>query len=84
MKYTPPTPNDLQVLREWLCLTQSEMADYVGVAGGQQWRKYTGGTNPRQMSFHMLFYVAAKQVLTDEEMQRVLDQMRAIGAHVEP
>ncbi|MGA3972387.1 hypothetical protein ACI2VT_16395 [Ralstonia nicotianae] len=59
------------------------MADLFGVAGGQQWRKYTGGAQPREMAPQMLFFGAARLVLTEEELERVLARMQAIGATID-
>jgi predicted transcriptional regulator len=83
MKYTPPTPDDLRAIRDDLDLTQSEMADFIHVAGGQQWRKYTGGKNPRHMSFHMFFFLAAKLCLSDKEFDHVYKKMVELGATIE-
>lgn len=83
MRYTPPTPTDLQRLKSELDRTGEEMAELFGVAGGQQWRKYTGGAQPREMAPQMLFFGAARLVLTDDELQRVLDRMRDIGAQID-
>ncbi|WP_308727086.1 hypothetical protein [Burkholderia cepacia] len=58
------------------------MAELFGVAGGQQWRKYTGGAQPREMSPQILFFGAARLALSDEELRRVLDQMCRIGARI--
>ncbi|MEJ1391692.1 MAG: hypothetical protein RPU34_12495 [Candidatus Sedimenticola sp. (ex Thyasira tokunagai)] len=58
------------------------MADFVNVAGGQQWRKYTGGEKPRHMSFHMLFFVVARSALPEDQMELVYEKMRDIGAEV--
>jgi len=83
MRYTPPTPTDLQRLKSELDRTGEDMAELFGVAGGQQWRKYTGGAQPREMAPQMLFFGAARLVLTDGELQRVLDRMRDIGAQID-
>ncbi|EAS4321028.1 XRE family transcriptional regulator, partial [Salmonella enterica] len=50
--YTPPTPEDLNQLKETLGYTGAQMADLAGVASNSQWRKYTGGESPRAMSPH--------------------------------
>ncbi|EIV9015583.1 XRE family transcriptional regulator, partial [Salmonella enterica] len=50
--YTPPTPEDLNQLKEKLGYTGAQMADLAGVASNSQWRKYTGGESPRAMSPH--------------------------------
>ncbi|WP_339385773.1 hypothetical protein [Burkholderia sp. Ac-20379] len=59
------------------------MAELFGVAGGQQWRKYTGGASPREVSPQMLFFAAARLVLSDEDLARVLNQMRDMGAQID-
>ncbi len=79
MRYTPPKPEDLQRLKRELDRTGEQMAELFGVAGGQQWRKYTGGAQPREMAPQVLFFGAARLALTDGEMERVIARMREIG-----
>lgn len=76
--YTPPTPEDLKELRDKLGLTQAQMAKFVGLAGDWQWRKYTGGKSPRNMSMHMLFYISAKLVLDDKQIRKITEKMEEI------
>lgn len=83
MKYTAPTAEDFQRLKSELDRTGEQMAELFGVAGGQQWRKYTGGVSPREMSPQMLFFGAAQLALTRDEFERVLKKMREIGAQIE-
>lgn len=83
MRYSPPQASDLQRLKNALDRTGEEMADLFGVAGGQQWRKYTGGAQPREMAPQMLFFGAARLALSDEELERVLARMREIGAAID-
>lgn len=83
MRYTPPLPEDLQRLKASLDRTGEEMAELFGVAGGQQWRKYTGGAQPREMAPQMLFFGAARLVLSPEQMDAILAKMREIGATIE-
>ncbi|WP_460208428.1 helix-turn-helix domain-containing protein [Klebsiella oxytoca] len=78
--YTPPSPNDLNRLKDELGYTGNQMADLAGVASNSQWRKYTGGESPRAMSPHILFYMAAQLALTPEELDRVISKMQQIGA----
>ena len=78
--YTPPTPEDLEALKESLGYTGNQMADLAGVASNSQWRKYTGGVAPRAMSPHILFFMAAQLALSNDELERVLEKMREIGA----
>lgn len=81
--YTPPTPDDLNRLKEQLGYTGTQMADLAGVASNSQWRKYTGGESPRAMSPHILFFIAAQLALGDKELSAVLTKMREIGACVD-
>ncbi len=83
MRYTPPTPEDFQRLKKELDRTGEQMADLFGVAGGQQWRKYTGGAQPREMAPQILFFGAARLVLTEEELERVLARMQTMGATID-
>lgn len=83
MKYTPPTTTDLLRLKDSLGFTGKQMAELAGVAGDQQWRKYTGGAQPRAMSPHIAFFVAARMVLTPDQLRAVAEQMQRIGADVD-
>lgn len=80
--YTPPTPDDLNGLKETLGYTGNQMADLAGVASNSQWRKYTGGESPRAMSPHILFYMAAQLALSNSELKRVIQKMQEIGAEI--
>lgn len=81
--YTPPTPEDLARLKDELGLTGNQMANLAGLAGSNHWRKYTGGESPRVMGLHMLFFMAAQLELKPEELQKVLNKMKQIGASIE-
>ncbi|ENC9770659.1 TPA: helix-turn-helix transcriptional regulator [Citrobacter koseri] len=78
--YVPPTPEDLNQLKEQLGYTGTQMADLAGVASNSQWRKYTGGESPRAMSPHILFFIAAQLSLNNNELNKILEKMREIGA----
>ncbi|MDR8480709.1 hypothetical protein [Serratia nevei] len=58
------------------------MADLAGVASNSQWRKYTGGAEPRAMSPHILFFIAAQLVLSEGELNNILEKMHEIGARI--
>jgi hypothetical protein len=81
--YQPPSAADLARLKDQLGFTSPQMADLAGLAQGAQWRKYTGGALPRDLSQHMHFYMAALLTLTPEELERVTATMREHGADVE-
>ncbi|QGH60159.1 XRE family transcriptional regulator [Serratia proteamaculans] len=81
-EYTPPAPEDLEQLKSELGYTGTQMADLAGVASNSQWRKYTGGAEPRAMSPHILFFIAAQLALSDRDLSKVLDKMKEIGAGI--
>jgi hypothetical protein len=83
MKYTPPSTSDLNRLKADLGLTGKQMAELFGLSGDQQWRKYTGGAEPRQMSAQMLFFAMARLEFDPKTIERVLARMRAAGASVD-
>lgn len=58
------------------------MAELAGVAGGQQWRRYTGGAEPRNLGIHICFFMAARLALSPEELAKVTAKMREMGADV--
>ncbi len=80
--YIPPSPEDLNELKDSLAYTGTQMADLAGVASNSQWRKYTGGESPRAMSPHILFYMAAQLALSNEELDKVVAKMIEIGASI--
>lgn len=83
MRYTPPTPSDLDQLKQTLNLSSAQMADLFGVQGGRQWRKYTGGEIPREISPHILFFAMARLELDAKMLDRILNRMREVGATIE-
>jgi predicted transcriptional regulator len=83
IRYTPPTPADLQRLKSELGYTGEKMAELVSVSGGQQWRKYTGGAQPREVNLHMLFFIAARLTLDAEQLRAVAARMVEAGADID-
>lgn len=59
IRYVPPTPQNLRDLKDRLGYTGDQMAAMFGLAGNNQWRKYTSGHAPRPMSLPMLFLALA-------------------------
>ena len=83
LKYHPPSTTDLADLKHALGFTGEQMAELAAVAGGQQWRKYTGGAEPRTLGIHMAFLIAARLALSPDELERVTAKMREMGCDVE-
>lgn len=85
MHYVPPSPENLTALKTRLGRTGDGMAELAGLGGGHQWRKYTGGQNPRTLSAQMAFFMAAQLALTDDELERVYTTMQEeLGARITP
>ncbi|WP_036023303.1 hypothetical protein [Paraburkholderia dilworthii] len=85
MNYKPPIPEDLERLKNDLGKSSGEMAELFGLASGRQWRRYlsTDASNKRDMGMHMLFFAIARLELPPEDIERVLDRMRKVGASVD-
>ncbi|WP_404851376.1 XRE family transcriptional regulator [Cupriavidus sp. D384] len=83
MLYTPPTTEQLADLKQTLGLTGKQMAELFGLAGDHQWRKYTGGQQPREVSPQMLFFAMARLELDEATISRILQRMRSAGATID-
>lgn len=81
--YDPPSAGDLAHLKDELGFTSPQMADLAGLAQGAQWRKYTGGVDPRQLGMQMHFYMAALLTLDEDSLLRIVERMRDHGAKVD-
>lgn len=84
LAYTPPTAADLNELKARLGYTGTQMADLVSVASNSQWRKYTGGADPRALNMHMCFFMAARLSLPPETLRQIGQKMQEIGAEIDP
>jgi hypothetical protein len=81
--YAPPTPHDLEALKESLQQTGRGMASLAALAGDNQWRKYTGGKQPRAVSVQMAFFIAARLELDEAQLEKVYARMSKIGCDLE-
>nr|WP_186172953.1 XRE family transcriptional regulator [Burkholderia gladioli] len=84
-RYVPPSPEDLERLKEQLGKSSGDMAELFSLANGRQWRRYlsTDPNNSRDMGMHMLFFAMARLELDPETLERVLNRMREAGATIE-
>jgi hypothetical protein len=82
IRYVPPTPQNLRDLKDRLGYTGDQMAAMFGLAGNNQWRKYTSGHDPRPMSLPMLFLAGAAMHPTKRVID-VFDWCREVGATIE-
>ncbi|MDR8077631.1 XRE family transcriptional regulator [Burkholderia cenocepacia] len=84
-QYAPPSPEDLERLKEQLGMSSGEMAELFSLANGRQWRRYLSEdpNNRRDMGMHMLFFAMARLELDTETFDRILNRMREVGATIE-
>jgi hypothetical protein len=82
IRYEPPTSQDLRSLKDRLGYSGKQMADLFGLASSQQWHKYCGGNEPREMSLPMLF-LAMALLNRSATVEQVFDLCRQVGAKVE-
>jgi hypothetical protein len=82
IRYSPPSTEDLQNLKARLGYTGEQMADLFGLAGNNQWRKYTGGREPRPMGLAMLF-LAGALLNHNATAEQIFEWCREVGATVE-
>lgn len=83
MKYTPPSPEDLQRLKDELGLSSADMAELFGLSSGRHWRSYTGGQDLRHVSAQNLFFAMARLELDQATIDRILARMRQAGAVID-
>jgi hypothetical protein len=80
--YVPPTAKDLRDLKDRLGYSGREMAELFGLASSQQWHKYCGGNDQRQMSLPMLFLAGALRNRTGT-VKDVFEWCREVGATID-
>lgn len=84
MKYTAPSAEDLQRLKDELGLSSAQMAKLFGLSSGRHWRGYTeNGDKRREISAQTLFFGLAQDELDAEAIARVLERMRQAGATID-
>ena len=82
LHYIPPSPQNLRDLKVQLDYSGRQMADLFGLASAQQWHKYCGGSEPREMSLPMLF-LAGALLHPDGTVADVFSWCREVGATIE-
>lgn len=58
--YVPPTPAEVRIILSALGLTGGQAAAISGLSDGRQVRKYTGGADPRSMSYPVLYTLLSR------------------------
>lgn len=82
IRYTAPTPQNLRDLKDRLGYSGRQMADLFGLASSQQWHKYCGGKDAREMSLPMLF-LAGALLQPSKRMVDIFVWCREVGAQIE-
>lgn len=82
IRYEPPSSQDLRNLKDRLGYSGKQMAELFGLASSQQWHKYCGGHEPREMSLPMLF-LAMALLNRSATVEQVFDSCRQVGAKIE-
>jgi hypothetical protein len=59
IRYVAPPLHSLRDLKDRLDYSGQQMAEMFGLAGSQQWHKYSGKSAPREMGLPMLFLAFA-------------------------
>ena len=62
--------------------TGEQMASVAKISSGQQWRKYTNGNTPRDLNFHILFFLSARLELEPSQLKVIYEKMQQIGAEL--
>lgn len=87
MRYTAPTPEDIESLKKELGMDGNQMADLFAVADRRAFRRYTSRStidkNRREISAYMLFFAMARLELDQETLDRILARMRKAGAAID-
>ncbi|MFM0022205.1 XRE family transcriptional regulator [Paraburkholderia azotifigens] len=83
MLYQPPTVQQLKQLKEELGYTGAQMAQLLGLSSSRRWRDLVNESNPQGVTPASLFLGAARLTLAENDIQRVLEKMRQIGAAID-
>lgn len=83
MKYTAPSAEELQRLKDDLGLSSAQMAKLFGLSSGRHWRGYTETGATRKIGAQTLFFGLAQKELSAEAIERILARMRRAGATID-
>ncbi|WP_454825411.1 XRE family transcriptional regulator [Paraburkholderia xenovorans] len=85
MLYRSPTAAQMKNWKERLQFSGTQMARILGLKTSRRWREYAEETNPAapRIPPANLFMGAAMTVLPPADIERVLREMRRIGAFID-
>jgi hypothetical protein len=76
--YIPPTAAEFRALLAALDLTGAKAAELMGLSGSRVVRRYTGGDDPRPVSFSLLYVLVHRAVGIEINQATWRDDIRAL------
>jgi hypothetical protein len=83
MLFRSPTVAQMKQWKETLKFSGAQMANILGLKSARRWRDYADENKPQGIPPANLFMAAAITILPREEIDRVLAEMRRVGAVIE-
>ncbi|MFM0270085.1 hypothetical protein PQQ59_05840 [Paraburkholderia aspalathi] len=84
MYYRSATVPQMKEWKDRLRYSGTQMARITGLKSSRRWREYADENKPQGMPLANLFMGAAMTVLPEAQIELVFDEMRRIGATVDP
>ncbi|WP_431068215.1 XRE family transcriptional regulator [Ralstonia holmesii] len=83
MLFRSPTVAQMKQWKEKLQFSGAQMAQILGLKTARRWRDYADENKPQGIPPANLFMGAALVTLSQDEIDRVLDTMREVGATID-
>jgi hypothetical protein len=83
MLFRPPTVAQMKLWKERLNYSGSRMAQILGLRSSRRWRELVDENKPQGVAPANLFMGVALTILSQKEINRVLEEMREIGAVID-
>jgi hypothetical protein len=84
MLYRPPPSKNMKLWKDRLSFSGTQMARITGLKSSRRWREYADENKPQGLPLANLFMGAAMAVLPQSELDLIFEEMRRIGATVDP
>ncbi|WP_322069979.1 XRE family transcriptional regulator [Paraburkholderia bannensis] len=83
MLFRSPTVAQMKLWKEKLGYSGTQMARILGLKSARRWRDYADENKPQGIPPANLFMASAIVTLPPEEIERVLETMRSVGATID-
>lgn len=83
MLFRSPTVQQLKKWKETLGYSGTQMAQILGLKSARRWRDYADENKPQGIPPANLFMASALVTLPQEQIDRVLETMREVGALID-